>query len=150
MITQFEIPIYPHIRKWITKKYAIQNNTFLADSHTAVGISILAMIRRKKTCRSSTNRYSDRMIIQLPVRELDREVRPSFIISANNYLMKLFKEDMFTYVQAKYSEGIPVFRSVEQFLDDYGITETEYKKLSAWRAWMRYQEKHRMIELHSA
>jgi hypothetical protein len=138
------LPILPHLKKWIRKKYG--RAMIYADSSTAIGITLQGLAALRCKAASATERYTEGVTVVFSIKQSRYEIRSSFVVSANAYFNKLFQEEMFAYIEALYKEGVPRFQAVERFLDMYDIEEGEFQKNSAYRAYMRHNERLRPSE----
>lgn len=140
MEKRITLPILPHLKKWLVRKYEI-DEVFEVNSSTTVGITLLGLVALRTFPQTANDKYTESIVLEFGTKISEREIRQAFVIGANTYFDRLFKEDMITFIEALRRQGVPAYRSTELFLDLFDIEEGELQKNSAYRHYMRHNER---------
>lgn len=141
---EFSIPVYPHVRKFMVKKFKA-SKAILTTEHSTIGMLVTAALRdnqvktglgkvHEMNVRPETReKLTDELTLILTKRQTDYSVRLSKLIVLNNYFDRMFKEHMLTFMEAQGAVGFPAYAACRNFLKFYDILESEYSLESAYR-----------------
>lgn len=137
---EISIPMAPHIKKWICKKYEVED-VFYVSAKTVIGLTIMGLAKMKVKAHKSNDQYTETLTLSFGGDFSRNELRQCFIAMVNVYFTKLFKDEMYTHIRAVDAHGIPAYPAVQDFLKMYDIEEHEFQKTSAYTAFLRYKNR---------
>jgi hypothetical protein len=138
------IPIKPYLKSFIYKLYRQKPDHPIKveeDDASELGHHLYNVIIDKRVLSKGHDVFSDSLQVILPKRMKERSPRLNKLVRINLVYDKTFKRSLYLWVEAQCSMGIPAYRSVERFLRHFNISEAEYSKESAYRAFQRYKNK---------
>lgn len=112
---RFTIPVFPHVKKFILKKYRL-TNPIKTEETTSFGKSITLVLTKEQS---------------------EFGPRQNKLIRINQAMDDAFKEHLLTWVGAQQEAGIPAYAACKMFLQFYDIDEKEYTLDAAYRLWQR-------------
>ena len=138
------IPIKPYLKSFIYKLYRQDPSHPIKveeDDASELGHHLYNVIIDKRTLSKGHSAFSDSLKVILSVRMQKRSPRINKLVRINLVYDKTFKRSLYLWVEAQSSLGIPAYQSVELFLRHFKISESDYPKESAYRAYQRYKNK---------
>lgn len=136
-------PIYPHLKKFIVKKFESDMVGFTPDGNEIINVSVTSSLgiymthalKSKKTLQRDLDRMTDEIHFSLCHDLPKHSLRQGYLIYFNRTFDRLFKENMQTWVDAQFRAGVNNTQSIMAFLDHYKINETDYSFHSARSAY---------------
>jgi hypothetical protein len=141
MSREIEIPILPHLKKFINKFYQFNGEPFEVTLDNPIGIAMKHVLKdRKKVDLKLVERCTTTARFQLASDFTKYELRMSFICQFNREFDRIFKNMMYLWIMAQFEVGINNRVAVKNFLRQFEISDNEYSYESAYRAWSRYKK----------
>jgi hypothetical protein len=144
--TSFNVPIYPHLKKFILKLYELKEPV-KAENYTTLGNLIDLSLFRPADAEHN-DQYRDRLTstiqIELSTRHASRSPRLGKLLRINIYMDRVFKEHLIAHIKAVRLQGIPPYTACRHFLEFYNIEESEYPLATAYMHWQRTQKNQAM------
>lgn len=141
--TQFTVPMFPHVRKFIAKTYG--KGTIKSEEYTALGKAVTLALRDKRASHEHNDQYRDRLTatITIVLTKEQAELSPKLhkLIRINIDIDRIFKDHLITWINAQKSVHIPPYASCKMFLEHYNIDESEYSLDAAYRFYQRSKGK---------
>lgn len=149
MSKQFEVPIQPHLKKFILKQYKLKE-PIKVEEYSVLGKVVMGALMDKRnsvelnklTSHRGTGQrdlLTDTLRIILSKGMSERAPRLHKLVRINIDMHRIFKDYMLVWIIAQHDVGIPPNTSCKRFLEKYGIDENEYSYDAAWKYWMRYK-----------
>lgn len=150
--TIFKVPVYPHIKKFLAKKYKrtvaqseirISGNqrVYSCEEYTVLGklVKLTLMHRKEKIHHLDQfrNRLTENILLKLTSHQARLSPRIKTLININDHLDTYFKESLLSYIKEQDEDGVPPFNACRNFLEKYGIDENEYSLDAAYKYWQR-------------
>lgn len=138
---RFTIPVFPHVKKFILKKYRLKN-PIKTEETTSFGKSITLVLKDNRLrLKYQDSQYRDRLTESLTLvltkEQAEFGPRQNKLIRINQAMDDAFKEHLLTWVGAQQEAGIPAYAACKMFLQFYDIDEKEYTLDAAYRLWQR-------------
>lgn len=138
---QFTIPVYPHVKKFILKKYRLREPV-ITEEYSSFGKSVtLALKDNRLRIDYNDSQFRDRLKKSLKVvltkEQMEFGPRLQKLIRINHAMDDAFKEHLITWVQAQFASGVPAYAACKMFLEFYRIDEKEYSLDAAYKLWQR-------------
>jgi hypothetical protein len=138
----FKVPTTAYLKKWITRK--IQNDNpgpLKIEEDTLLGKQFMSIIidARKKDVIDQHLEHTHVIEVILSQDMMKRSPNLPRLVPINFFLDKLFKEDLRSWVLSARFYGIRPYPATKNFLEFYGIDESEYSHDAAYRYWQRWQ-----------
>jgi hypothetical protein len=139
--TRFTIPVFPHVKKFILKKYRL-TNPIKTEETTTLGKAItLALKDNRLRIKYQDSQYRDRLTESLTLvltkEQSEFGPRANKLIRINQAMDDAFKEHLLTWIAGQQEAGIPAYAACKMFLQFYDIDEKEYTLDAAYRLWQR-------------
>lgn len=138
---RFTIPVFPHVKKFILKKYRL-TSPIKTEETTTFGKSITLVLKDNRLrIKYQDSQYRDRLTESLTVvltkEQAEFGPRQNKLIRINQAMDDAFKEHLLTWIGAQQEAGIPAYAACKMFLQFYDIDEKEYTLDAAYRLWQR-------------
>lgn len=141
---RFTIPVFPHVKKFILKKYRLKNPIKTEETTTFGKAITLALKDNRLRLKYQDSQYRDRLTESLTLvltkEQSEFGPRPNKLIRINQAMDDAFKEHLLTWVGAQQEAGVPAHAACKMFLQFYDIDENEYTLDAAYRLWQRSKE----------
>ena len=139
---QFTIPVFPHVKKFILKKYRLGTRAIRTEESNSFGKAItLALKDNRMRVQYQDSQYRSRLTESLTLiltkEQSEFGPRAYKLIRINQAMDDAFKEHLLTWVGAQQEAGIPAYAACKMFLQFYDIDEKEYTLDAAYRLWQR-------------
>jgi len=142
---EYAIPVYPHVRKFIQKKFKCKD-TLHTSEHTTLGMLVtvalkdnprkgLGQIHNMNVRPETAEKLTHSLSLVITKRQADHAVRLSKLARLNNFFDRMFKEHMVTFIEAQVAQGFPAYTACANFLAHYGIEDHEYSLATAYRTY---------------
>ncbi len=151
----FRIPMKPHLKKFVLKR-ARSKEPLQVNERSLLGRNIMKVLQetRKHKFDSVLYQYTDRLQVTLTHDMMERSPNLKRLVYVNTEIEKEFKEAIFIWVEAQMEMNCPANEACKNFLEYYGIDDTEYTYDATYKAWQRYKEdedlKNKRLRLRSA
>ena len=156
------IPLNPHLTKYLTKKYG---NTHRVSRKSWLGRYLIDLLD-KKYRKSNVNISKDSFYqVSVPpsiIKEVGFELSPLKIKSLSDMIHKIFINDLYSYIEVSVGSELKFYnedfdsinkqntlRAINQFLKFYDITEDEISVDSIYRNFHREQKKDKCEKVKS-
>jgi len=144
MRRNFTVPIYPHLKKFIQKRFQ-KNGSIDVSATTSFGKMLMLCLRDNRKTSEFNDQYRDRLTEEITI-ELTKEMseltpRQGKLMRINIYGDNLFKEALLVWIEAQGEDGIAALSACKSFLKFYDIDENEYGLLTAYQYWQRSKQK---------
>lgn len=141
---RFTIPVFPHVKKFILKKYRLRNPV-KPEETTVFGQLITKVLKdNRMRLKYQDSQYRDRLTESLTIvltkEQSEFGPRQYKLIRINQAMDDAFKEHLLTWVGAQQEAGVPAHAACKMFLQFYDIDEQEYTLDAAYRLWQRSKE----------
>jgi hypothetical protein len=133
-----QIPILPHLKKFIHQRYG-SGDPLRIDQDMLLGKIVVVIVKDKVKPRPVSERYSEILRVSPSWEIRERSPRSRKLAELNVHLDKIFKEKMYSWIEAQVAAGLSAYQATEDFLAHYSIKESEYSKESAYRQYLRYK-----------
>lgn len=162
---EFDLPIKPHLRKYLFKRLNIESGSTIPISFTdklGFGYFITAYLTNKRSFnywqyKSKIENYTkdtarfEIVTIKLKhhhVKENDVNITLEGIYFTNKWLENIFRLELFTFIHTQFLfyPRIDVNYAIGDFLSIYDITENELSRETVYRSWSRYKKDYSYIE----
>jgi hypothetical protein len=138
--TNFTVPMFPHVRKFILKKYKMSYPVKI-EEYNVLGKLVTLTLRENRVTEKYNDQYRDRLTGQLEIvltkEQSELGPRLNKLVRINIYMDRVFKEHLISWIDAQRVAGIPPFNACKTFLQYYGIDETEYSSDAAYQYYQR-------------
>lgn len=130
----FTVPVFPHIKKFILKKYSEPVKT---EEYTSLGKMVSLALRDNRMTAEHNgqqrDRMKDRISIILTKEQAELSPRIGKLIRINHHIDQLFKDHLALWVDALRLDGIAAHSACKLFLKYYDIEESEYSLDAAYK-----------------
>lgn len=137
--TQFSIPIFPHLKKFILKHYRIKEPVKIENYNTLGNLVSLSLYQPPSA--EHNDQYRDRLTTNINIilnsRQAARAPRLFKLMRINIYMDRVFKEHLITHIRSLREQGVPPYTACRFFLEQYNIEESEYPLATAYMHWQR-------------
>lgn len=138
---KFTIPVYPHVKKFILKKYRLRTPVKTEETTTFGKAITLVLKDNRLRLKYQDSQYRDRLTASLTIvltkEQSEFGPRQNKLIRINQAMDDAFKEHLLTWVSGQQEAGIPAYAACKMFLQFYDIDEKEYTLDAAYRLWQR-------------
>jgi len=152
MRTTYKIPIKPHLKKFIIKRFIKKSKILFVDEESKddkVGSSFDKMIQlclRDNRKRSEFNdqyrdKLTDELVVELGTKLNELSPRIGKLMRINIYADSLFKEALLIWIEAQGEDGISPHAACKSFIKFYDIDESEYALTTAYQYYQRSKTK---------
>jgi hypothetical protein len=137
----FTIPTYPHVKKFILKKFRL-HEPCRAEEYNTFGKFIMTCLEDNRLrINYNDSQFRDRLTTSIRVTLTTNQVKFSprlqKLIRINHAMDDAFKEHLVTWIQGQVAAGIPAYAACKMFLQFYDIDENEYSLDAAYKIWQR-------------
>jgi hypothetical protein len=140
----FSIPVYPHVKKFILKKFRLHEPA-RAEEYNTFGKFIMNTLQDNRLrVDYNDSQFRDRLTaslqVNLTINQAKHAPRLQKLIRINHAMDDAFKEHLVTWIQGQNAAGIPAHTACKIFLEYYDIDENEYSLDAAYKIWQRSKE----------
>lgn len=136
--TDFIVPVFPHVKCFIKKKYKIAASLVDVEEATTLGRLItLSLVKKEKDEVKYSSRLTETVTIRLSSHQARYAPRIHKLISINNYVDQLFKDHLLEWIEGQRLQGTPPFAACRSFLQHYKLDEKDYSLDNAYKFWQR-------------
>lgn len=140
---RFTIPVFPHVKKFIEKKYQA-TGVIKTEEYTTLGKMVTLALRdgRRWTEYNTIERkhLSDTITLHLTTEQLKLGPRTTKLLRINLDMDREFKSHLISWINAGTYVGIKPFNSCKNFLAYHRIDEKEYSLDAAYKYWQRLKK----------
>jgi hypothetical protein len=140
--SRFTIPVFPHVKKFIQKKYQAAD-VVKTEEYTTLGKMVTLALRdnRRWTEYNTIERkhLSDTITLHLTSEQLKLSPKISKLMRINLDMDREFKSHLVSWIHAGIVVGIKPFNSCKNYLSYHRIDEREYSLDAAYKFWQRYK-----------
>jgi hypothetical protein len=149
---EFNIPVYPHVKKFILKRYRFKKKVVVTE-HSSLGKLVTLALRESRSGKfghglinemmvrpQTSEKITETLTLVLTKEQSELSVRLSKLARLNIDFDVLFKEHMLTWIEAAQNLGFAAYPACRLFLQAYGIEESEYSLESAYRYYQRSKD----------
>jgi hypothetical protein len=142
--TRFTIQVFPHVKKFILRKFKL-SNPIKSEEYSTFGKSItLALkdnrLRIEYNDSQYRNRLTETLTIVLTKEQSEFTPRIQKLMRINTAMDIAFKEHLLTWVDGQHEAGIPIHTACKMFLQFYDIDEKEYSLDAAYKHCQRKKD----------
>lgn len=141
--SRFTIPVFPHVKKFIEKKYQA-TGVIKTEEYTTLGKMVTLALRdgRRWTEYNTIERkhLSDTITLHLTTEQLKLGPRTTKLLRINLDMDREFKSHLISWINAGSFVGIKPFNSCKNFLAYHRIDEKEYSLDAAYKYWQRLKK----------
>lgn len=139
---KFTIPVFPHVKKFIQKKYR-SSSQVICEEYTTLGKLVTLALRdgRQTTQQNSKallrKHHSEEITLLLTSEQTRLSPRLGKLLRINVDMDREFKAHMITWIEAGKAMNVPPYTSCKMYLVHYMIDEKEYSLDAAYKYWQR-------------
>lgn len=141
---RFTIPVFPHVKKFILKKYRA-DTVVKTEEYTTLGKLVTLALRdaRQWTEYNTIHRkqLSETIVLHLTVEQMKLGPKISKLLRLNVDMDREFKSHLVSWIHAGTAVGIAPFNSCKNYLIYYKIDEKEYSLDAAYKYWQRISKR---------
>jgi hypothetical protein len=141
----FSIPVYPHVKKFILKKFRLHEPARAEEYNTFGKFIMTALEDKRLRIDYNDSQFRDRLTASIKVNLTTHQAkfapRLQKLIRINHAMDDAFKEHLVTWIQGQGAAGIPAYTACKMFLEFYEIDEKEYSLDAAYKIWQRTKAK---------
>jgi hypothetical protein len=138
---EFTIPVYPHVKKFILRKFRLQEPCRAEEYNTFGKFIMNALEDKRLRLAYNDSQFRDRLTCSIKVLLTTEQIKTSprlqKLIRINHAMDDAFKEHLVTWIQGQVAAGIPAYAACKMFLQFYDIDENEYSLDAAYKIWQR-------------
>lgn len=137
------IPLLPYLDKFVRKHFfERQDPPFKIEDDSLLDQQIMALIldKRKIYFSGSKGRMTT-LPVSLSDKVPQKLITKEKLLLLNNYLALHFKQTLITWIESAEYCGVRPITSSKDYLNYYGITETEYTHGAAYKVWLRFKKR---------
>jgi hypothetical protein len=146
---QFNIPVFPHVRKFMLRTYFNRNGIFIIEEKNPLGKLVTLALLDRRHWKASNDQERDRVtakvLIVLNAEQCKMGAHKAKKLQRLNLdIDQQFKEYMILWIKAQEDLGCGAHPACRSFLQAYGIdpdSKEEYSIDSAYKFWQREKGK---------
>lgn len=127
--TQFTIPIFPHLKRFIIKNYKVKENIIRIDEYKLFGKMITLCLRDNRSGAQYNdqlrNRQNETITVVLTADQARMAPRLGKLMRINNHIDDLYKEHLLCWITALKEEGHAPYTACKMFIHHYNLEEKD-------------------------
>jgi hypothetical protein len=133
----YSIPMPSYLKKFILQEFKLEEPIQLNENNLFAReiMKVVTDHRRSK----GFDKFDNKIDVILNQNISDFSVSIGKLAMVNESMTMIFKRCMYSFVKGQYIAGIPASKAIPNFLDLYGIRESEYKSETGYREYERYK-----------
>jgi hypothetical protein len=141
---QFTIPVYPHVKKFMQKKYG-SASVIRTEEYSTLGKLVTLALLEKRHWKEYSLQFKEKELpsitLQLTHEQCELGPRIHKLLRINIDMDAEFKAHLITWILAGQDLGVPPYRTCRSFLEHFKIDEKEYSLDAAYKYWQRQQRR---------
>lgn len=132
-----KIPVKPYVRKYLEKRYG---TTHRASSTSFIGMLLLHFLEKtvQPTGKATGEESYSVEVPEYYVNTTGHTVPDALLHRIGDCLEKMFREELFAYLDVRVLSGYKAQPELNLFLKRYAITEDDLRRDSIYKAYQRH------------